>query len=108
MEKKTNNNLKTIKIGILVLLVGSFLVFTVHKIYISDPFLYAKQNDFTKMVEEAKIDRNRNNVLAVANKEAIIEIRSNFNWIKTNQLDLKKQSEQILKTLEEIRKDGRK
>lgn len=107
-----NNGLeKRIKIGILIILVGGFLGYSTFKIYVLDPAVYAEKALVSNLAAETKIERTSNLKLATQNKESIIRIESNFDWIRRNQETLQRQGERIqdnqnelLKVVKELKK----
>ena len=102
--ERNSSMLKAIKAGILIFLVGGFLAYTVHKIYIGDPQVYALKIELFRIDQEAKTERAKTIALAGENKEAIIEIKNNFRWIRQNQNELRVQNNEILKVLKELKK----
>jgi len=105
-----NDISKRFWVGAAITLAITFGAYTIHKIYVGDPEVYAQKIELLKIEKEAKADRMQNRVISLANEKAIIEIKNNFAWIKAGQQELKIQNDsikyvqnEILKTLKEIK-----
>jgi len=106
-----NSTFKKAIITASVVLLLSFVGFTIHKIYIKDAEVYAQKSEVAAFVMESRKDRSNTKSLAIENKEAITEMRTNFKWIKESQEELKLQNAntlasqmKILEALKDLKK----
>ena len=81
-----------------VVCVLSFVGFTIHKIYVKDPEAYAQKKEVAEFVIESRQGRANTKALAIENREALTEMRTNFKWIKEAQEELKLQNANSLAT----------
>ena len=95
--------MKSLRIGILILLCGGFIAYTVHKIYVEDPKVYAYKIDLVKLEIQSKSEREANADISLQNRETISVIQSDLSWLKDSQLAVKDQNKEILKVLLSIR-----
>ena len=106
-----NSTLKKAVIAVSGGLLIAFICFTIHRIYVEDPKVYAQKADVTAFMTESRNDRSDTKALATQNKEAITEMRTNFKWIKESQEELKLQNAntqasqmKILEALKDLKK----
>ena len=98
--------------GILITLIGGVLGYSALKMYVLDPQVYAQKIEVARIDNEAKEERVRISILSMQNKEAIIVMQNNFDWISKAQSRLETQNsniqssqEEILKALKDLRND---
>ena len=91
MKQESNNIQRLVKIGILVALVGGFVAFTIHKIYIADPECYASKIELLRIEADTKRDVLSNRTLSQTNEKSIIRMEGSINNIEKNQGELKSQ-----------------
>ena len=104
LTSENNGFEKKIKIGLLIILAGGFLGYSALKIYVLDPAVYAEKVLVSNLAAETKTERTFNRSLATQNKESIIRIESNFDWIRRNQEILQRQNDRIQDTQNELLK----
>ena len=102
-----NKSMMTIRTGILISLISAFAVFTIHKIYITNPSVYAQKVEIIEVRKNLEKETEKNNKLALQNREAVIKIQSNLEWIRESQEYVKGQNLEILKYLKNLKKEKR-
>jgi len=104
LTSKNNGFEKRMKVGLLIIIIGGFLSYSALKIYILDPAVYAEKVMVLNLASETKMERIFNLSLATQNKESIIRIESNFDWVRKNQEVMQHQNSQIQGNINELLK----
>uniref|UniRef100_A0A6M3KZV1 Uncharacterized protein n=1 Tax=viral metagenome TaxID=1070528 RepID=A0A6M3KZV1_9ZZZZ len=105
-------NSKSLWVGIVMALAVAFLSFSALKIYVVDPEIYARKVELKELELCTKADIAANRVQAAENRRAVDKIELNIEFIRKDQLEMKKQFEkfgdkqqQIFIAIEKISKD---
>ena len=103
---------KSLWVGIAIALAVAFLSFSALKIYVIDPESYARKVELKELELSTKADIAANRVQAAENRRAVDKIELNIEFIRKDQLEMKKQFEkfgdkqqQIFIAIEKISKD---